>query len=195
MNLSDKLFHFRHTALVNKIAIVWLSRRNLAIDRSEHDVLHLLAVVGLTQSPTQLDVGSLGEHVLCRDDATVHQVAAGIVNEHVGITPDGLHCHVLVHTLVGGALDGVEHASIDVTQARAVPNDALIAVVDQCVKHIRFHAGIVVQDGHAVVEGRDDLHVAVVAAVVVDLLDRHHAVLSVDGGNGRVTNGTEGAAV
>ena len=190
-----KHLHLRHTALVDEVAVVRLSWGDFTVDGSEHDVLHLFAVVRLAQGPTQLDVGGLGEHVLRGDDATVHQVTASVVDEHVGIAPDGLHGHVLVHALVGGALDGIEHATVDVTQARAVPNDALIAIVDQCIKHIGLHAGIVVKDGHAVVEGRDDLHVAVSAAVVVDFLDRHHTTLAVDGGDGRIADGAECAAV
>ena len=195
MYLPNKLLHLRHTTLVNKISVIRLSRRNLTIDRREHDVLHLFSVVRLAQSPAQLDVSGLGEHVLRGDDTTVHQVAAGVVDEHVGVTPDGLHGHVLVHALVGGTLDGVEHATVDVTQSGAVPDDALIAVIHQCVKHIGLHAGIVVQDSDSIVEGRDDLHVAVVAAVVIDFLNRHYAVLSVDGGNGRVADGAEGRTI
>ena len=40
--------------------------------------------------------------------------AAGVIDEHVGVTPDGLHAHVLVHARVGGPLDGVEHVLVDV---------------------------------------------------------------------------------
>ena len=209
--------------MIDEVAVVGLALGDFVVDGGEHQLLHVLAllaaVFGQSQRPAEFDVGALRQHVVGGDDAARHHVAAGVIDEHVGVAPDGLHAHVLVYARVGGPLDGVEHVLVDMAQAGAVPHDALVAVVDQGVQHVGFHAGIVVEDGHAVVERRhdagdvrvvegqtalvilvvgDDLDLAVllaVATVVIDLLDGLHAVLAVHGGQRCVADGAERGTV
>jgi len=61
---------------------------------------HLVVVVGVRQHPGQLHQRRLGQHVVQRHDADLHQVAARVVDVHLGVAPERLHRHDDVHALL-----------------------------------------------------------------------------------------------
>ena len=50
-------------------------------------------VVGLAEDPGQLHEGGLGEHVVEGHHADVEEVAAGVVDVHLGVAPQRLNRH------------------------------------------------------------------------------------------------------
>jgi hypothetical protein len=167
MKLPCELLDLGDAALEDQVAVVRLALGDLAGDGGEHQILYFSKILGLAQGPGQLDVGHLGQHVLGRNDALGHQVAAGVVDEHVHVAPQRLHRHVDGHSLLGGAHDGRVERLVDMTQPGAGDDNAPVAVLDHGVDHVGLHVGVVIEHSHILLEERQDGDIAVAAPAVV----------------------------
>jgi hypothetical protein len=193
MEFADELLHLGDAALEDEIAVIGLAVRDIPGDGREHQFAYLFGVLGLAQSPAQLDVGDLGEEVFAGHDAHAHQVPPGVVDEHVHEAPEGLDRHVDMDPFGDGAADGGIEGLVDMPKPGAGDDDALVAILSEGIDDVRMHVRIVINDRHALLEIGQDIHLPVRAAGVVSL-HRDHGIPGY-AGNGDVPDGAEGAAV
>jgi len=194
MKSPDKLLNLRDAALEDEVAVVGFTSGDVSGDWGEHEFAHLFRVAGLPQSPAQFDIGNLGQQVFAGHDTHAHQVAAGIVNEHMHKAPEGLHGHINLHAFGNRALDSWIDWLVDVAQSGTGDHDTLVAILGEGIDDVRMHVWIVINDGYPLFEEGQHSHFFIRAAFVIIRLYRDHGIPG-DAGNRNFADGAESAAI
>src|SRR3990170_3148706 len=96
-------------------------------DVSQHQLLHFISILCLSERPHELHESRFRQHVLKRNYPHSQEVSTLVVNVHVYASPNTLGSHAYNQASINSPFDSRKTVISNVTQTGSLKDNALIA--------------------------------------------------------------------